>query len=814
MKKTSVSIERIADRLIEVLTNEQLTAEYKKDGHVSECYGWDGRAMSPLSRAAFVDSFGLEAVETAEAMAARVVEIRRNAWAATAYAAHAAEADEQLSQYPATTPAAGSFVWGFSSGLKCEGGLAYEIRNLFRDLKDENHRPARLCKVCEVYEMTAEEVAAAEGFGKLITTRRALGYGLPGGVYSEDEGVTGVDGDEYATYYTMTAAIVMPGGRWFLIDSEGYNYSRYIYLPATASDMFAEELEFIRVEYWAKMEEDRRKAEEEAAARLADYRARCAKWSPLMTSTKPAAEAVAAARAAYENRQKLSGYSFARKSAEKKALDAAERKLHNTARANILAMVRAAFPGVAFSVKNNSARGYGFGEDWLLSWTDGPTVVELTAAVDLDLFTRTSYESNQCDGFDPVRAEFTEFVDEFGEGPHYAGGVEVSREKGDEFDALRATAEAVEVSNAQDMTEEDAAAVADALGCSRSFLSVKAGRRYWLNAYECALYVWSDRSFCHREEPTTPTTPTEPKGDAYADGQESHTATDAAPAEGLELVSIADGVAVVGDERTTYRNRKAIKSHGATWNRDAKQWQATTAEAVAALREWFGLTNEEATAEASAAAPAPADDAAPVAAAVAYDTAEKLEAAAELRRRTAELIAEAEELEAAAPAAKVNNAAAVSPRLVGEYWPYLPMKEGKEPFPVFNPSEPVAATAAEARAAGAYIVGLLYKAGDTIKPAPTFTPICDEYNTNPADLLATLQGMSERGEITHFNTRDDFHGVTVRYCAGGGWYKEIFTATLPDDVRPAYQLERKELAKWAELVEKTDPSTNEAKATA
>lgn len=68
----------------------------------------------------------------------------------------------------------------------------------------------------------------------------------------------------------------------------------------------------------------------------------------------------------------------------------------------------------------------------------------------------------------------------------------------------------------------------------------------------------------------------------------------AAPAEGLELVEIAEGVAIVGDQRTTYKNRKQIKAHGAKWNKDAQQWQATTPEAVAALREWFGMTEQTA----------------------------------------------------------------------------------------------------------------------------------------------------------------------------------------------------------------------------
>ena len=66
----------------------------------------------------------------------------------------------------------------------------------------------------------------------------------------------------------------------------------------------------------------------------------------------------------------------------------------------------------------------------------------------------------------------------------------------------------------------------------------------------------------------------------------------AAPAEGLELVEIAEGVAVVGDQHTTYKNRKQIKAHGARWNKEAQQWQATTSEAVAQLREWFGMTKQ------------------------------------------------------------------------------------------------------------------------------------------------------------------------------------------------------------------------------
>lgn len=78
------------------------------------------------------------------------------------------------------------------------------------------------------------------------------------------------------------------------------------------------------------------------------------------------------------------------------------------------------------------------------------------------------------------------------------------------------------------------------------------------------------------------TNPTEQKTDT--------TDTDAAPADGLTLEDIPGGVAVTGDSRTTFRNRKAIKAHGARWNNNTGRWEATDPEAVESLRAWFGQT--------------------------------------------------------------------------------------------------------------------------------------------------------------------------------------------------------------------------------
>nr|DAO96358.1 MAG TPA: Large polyvalent protein associated domain 29 [Caudoviricetes sp.] len=135
-----------------------------------------------------------------------------------------------------------------------------------------------------------------------------------------------------------------------------------------------------------------------------------------------------------------------------------------------------------------------------------------------------------------------------------------------------------------------------------------------------------------------------------------------APADGLELVEIADGVAVVGDQHTTYKNRKQIKAHGARWNKEAQQWQATTPEAVAALREWFGMTEQGAQSEESTEAAAEPQSAADTAAVAA--TCEQVEAVGALASALSFLlnavISASKEAKAAADqaAAKAAEAAA------------------------------------------------------------------------------------------------------------------------------------------------------------
>lgn len=74
-----------------------------------------------------------------------------------------------------------------------------------------------------------------------------------------------------------------------------------------------------------------------------------------------------------------------------------------------------------------------------------------------------------------------------------------------------------------------------------------------------------------------------------AQAEDTPTMTEA-PAEGLQLVEIAGGVAVVGNDwKDTFYNKKAIKAHGCKWNKEGKRWEATDPDDVVRVRAWFAL---------------------------------------------------------------------------------------------------------------------------------------------------------------------------------------------------------------------------------
>lgn len=322
----------IVNQLTKVLTDKVESAQYysESEQYTGIC-GWCG-IMSPESRPAYIKTFGKDTTEAAEDKAREIIAEKEAARQRTKYAQHAQEADRLEG-----VPAVGGFFWADNSGLKCDGG-----RGLFEELHaltcytHATEKPARLCCVEQIIKVSEEDFARPDLADELVTRHNLQGFCRSEDVDDNDNTCYN-DPEKLATFYTVGALVVSPSGKYYLIDSEGYSYARYIYVPIEWPEMFAAEVASV------KAEEEARKAEE-----------------------------------------------------------------------------------------------------------------------------------------------------------------------------------ARQAANSTDTTDE-------------------------------------------------------------------------APAEGLKLVEIAEGVAVVGDSRTTYRNRKAIKSHGAIWNKTAQQWQATDPEAVARLRQWFGASATQTT---------------------------------------------------------------------------------------------------------------------------------------------------------------------------------------------------------------------------
>ena len=545
------TLNQIAENLAKVFTDKAESAQYYSDNEQYFCMcGWCG-TMSPVSRPAYVKTFGKATTEEAEAKAREIIAEKEAARKRTKYAEHAREADNLEG-----VPAVGGFFWTDNSGLKCDGG-----RGLFEELHALTYythaaeQPARLCCVERIINVSAEDFARPGLADELVTRYKLQGFARSEDVDEDDDDYYN-DPEKLATFYTVGALVVSPSGKYYLIDSEGYDYARYIYVPIEWPVMLADEVASIKAEEDTRKAEEERQAAEEKAQRLAEYRARCAKWSPLMRNVEEMEQ-------------------------EGKAT---ARKIDNARKANILAMCAAAFPGVKFSV---SVRR-GWGADFELTWTDGPTVEEFNKKTDLNLFcSRRDTFDGWDDSTDVIYFEFSDFA-RLTMGSN-GGDIETVREMSDEARAalladIFAAVPAADVTDKYGyysnyvFTAQEAEAVAAALGVDVFAFG------YNENAAALARRAWNLRSY------TKPTDPTPTKRTEAAPAQDAAQADTAAPAEVLQLVETAEGVAVVGDSRTTYRNRKAIKAHGAKWNKTTQQWQASEPEAVARLRKWFGVS--------------------------------------------------------------------------------------------------------------------------------------------------------------------------------------------------------------------------------
>ncbi len=555
---------QIREQLVKVFSSAALTTIYnsRNEQYTGFC-GWCG-VMAPESRPAYVKTFGAAMVAEAEEGAREDIANLRNEYERSEWASRKAEADNHRAAGQ-PVPTVGAYVWGSCTWCKCDSGKGYMDEILARMEFADSARDA-LLRVDKVITVTADELDRPGLADELCAADRLPG----GGCYDDNEQLQALA--PYHLSYTKVTAVT-DGTRYYYIDSEGYDYARYIAFGDAWADMFAAALQTIRDKEQARKEAEEAKAAAERSAAIAEYIERCGKWARYM---QPVTDIEKAERAAKYGTPEYK---------------AAHRKLQSVRRANILAMCRRAFPGVKFGLTQCK----GWGESWILTYTDGPTEEAFIDAVDLDLF-MTNYDTfdGWDDSSDNVRIEegFCAFARAY-MGNDCGKGVKVIREMSKTTAAaLRAQAvEAVpalangESIHRDQLTDAQRTAVYDLVGPDWA--------RVWYHADSLAREIFAHTDYYTIPEPTEPTTPADPTTTAKADTSDtdttatSPTVQDAAPYAGLQLIEIADGVAVVGSSRATYCNRKAIKAHGATWDKEAKQWQATSPDAVARLRNWF-----------------------------------------------------------------------------------------------------------------------------------------------------------------------------------------------------------------------------------
>lgn len=373
----------------------------------------------------------------------------------------------------------------------------------------------------------------------------------------------------------------------------------------------------------ANKEEEERRAQEESDREEA---AIIAQWSSILEQLPEE----------YKRPEGLSWYDMTNE--QREAEKVAERK-SNAARLaafkrNLKAIFNHYWPGVKCSFKISRSI-YG---NATISWTDGPTVAEVKACEVFNYFLAYYYKSDpyadhgdeyrrtdlhnfrqmfgafNCDSIEYNRNLTEQTADKFRQmiAENFPEAEKARQEAGEKYEYCCCTF---------DLSADDLSKLCALLGFVRPAMpDWETATDEEKEAYFAACEPWDKFERRVRErnctttndstrmyyrtlwnyflefyrieaEPKKEKTARKAKAEQKATEQPTNdTASDEAPAEGLQLVEIAEGVAVIGDSRTTYRNRKQIKAHGATWNNDVKQWQATDPEAVARLRQWFGMT--------------------------------------------------------------------------------------------------------------------------------------------------------------------------------------------------------------------------------
>ena len=566
--KTNVSYESLVLHLIEVFENPLMLQDYNADGISYESFAsWFDLVMAPLSRGAYYETFGAKVMNDAENEVKKTISYKQENTEKSEYKKLAREAEIVGD----TLPEKGNYYFAYCSNMCAAGHYLNELDCLVNGVNaDYTHK--ELILVCDVITVNPAIFSDFDKLPEFLENYiKEKGEAVPCGSVSTDNHYNLLPG---AGHEFLKVFAVVCGSRWFFVDTEGHSYAKYILLPCNYMEMYAPEIAAMKDEKAKAQQEEEEREAKEKEARRAEYVERCRRWWPLMRDVRPLKAALDAAP--YGSRG----------SQERKENNKKNRELLNARRANILAMVHAVFPGLKVSVTTS----HGWGNDYTVTYIDGPTLEEFTNKLDLDLF-RSAWDtfSGWDDSTGREHSEFTEFADFTMCGCD--GDIETVREISDDKndEALQKIFALLGVTDIKHRpTEEEAGDIARAFGLSsevRDWLEGVNNLRAAAEIVARNLDYWTPAAAAEATAEDVATIP----GDSVAGHNSAADEQDAAPADGLTLEDIPGGVAVTGNSRTTYKNKKTIKAHGAKWNKDAQQWQATNPAAVASLRAWFAL---------------------------------------------------------------------------------------------------------------------------------------------------------------------------------------------------------------------------------
>lgn len=554
MNNNNITPAQITNELYNIFSDDSRAANYMSESfgpqYIGLC-GWAG-IMSPANRAAFFETFGRNVTERSEAEARARVDEYRAAVEASEYHRHELEADNFAaygSSQKSQVPEVGAFVWCLTNWMKCENGPADPLQD-FSEGGELGKFNRVLVEIVAAVDLPEDEFLTAES-----AHRVAADYQETGGSRYEETDPMRLDGKPMAW---TTGLLVRCGARWYVVDNEGFKWARYILMPDNMGAMYAPELANITAAREKREADERAEEQRQAEERLANYLKRCAKWAPYMTDATEAQKAYDA-------------ISWS----DRKAHAAALRKLGNIRRGNISAMIRAAFPALKFSVK----KWDGWGGAYEVTYVDGPTEEEFTAALDLDLF------ESVVDTFDGMtdstgyeHREFTDFAHKYM--GSMSGAIRVSREMSDDartelIDTLSGIAPAVRdvVGGFVFLTKDEMSQFAEAVGLSLSSFSHYALGEGYKEFPEVFVHrAWVEKSYMTASPVPSPTDPTGTDGTpsegstgaAYGKSEKSQN-QDAPTVEGVEVVGYSEkALAIFGNTRPLADELKAI---GAKYNR-------------------------------------------------------------------------------------------------------------------------------------------------------------------------------------------------------------------------------------------------------